>query len=258
MDDHHRASGYEQPTIELYRGVASTFLNQGADGIYAFNWYPVPIILDSRANAQQEKLRRNTLCEMGTPDTLLCKDKRFVIQRRGGGGWPETAEHMYKNSSAFAQLPLELYPPGNTTGAHGFVRPIRENYLFLQVGDDVNLLEDKIAKIDLCILLSDPSSAALSWEERMFNKPIRIASQSTRDFNEPPALTLINNLRVRINGIILEKPEVIEGWLTYQLKPLQLAHGRNVIALVLTGTDSIPQDRRVTVEKLEIDVRYKI
>ena len=78
------------------------------------------------------------------------------MQRRGGGGWPETAEHMYKNSSAFAQLPLELYPPGNTHRRSWILRPIKENYLFLQVGDDVHSLEDKVAKIDLRILLSDP------------------------------------------------------------------------------------------------------
>ena len=98
----------EQPTIELYRGVAATFLQQGADGIYAFNWYPVPAILDSRAHPCQEQLRRQALCEMGSPDTLRHKDKLFATQRRGGGGWPESAEFFYKNTSAFAQLPKAI------------------------------------------------------------------------------------------------------------------------------------------------------
>jgi hypothetical protein len=256
MDDHHRASGYEQPTIELYRGAASNFLQQSADGIYAFNWYPVPIILDSRANPEQEKLRRNALCEMGSLGTLLCKDKKFVMQRRGGGGWPETAEHMYKNSSAFAQLPMELYPPGQTEGAHGFVRPKKENYLFLQVGDDVNALAGEVAMIDLRILLSDPNAAGLPWEERMYECPIRIASMSSRDLNEPPALTLVDQLRVRINGVILDQPAIHDGWLIYRLTPVHLAHGRNVIAILLTGTES-QEKGRITVEKLEIEVQYK-
>jgi hypothetical protein len=256
MDDHHRASGYEQPTIELYRGAASTFLHQSADGIYAFNWYPVPIILDSRANTEQEELRRNALCEMGSPDTLLHKDKKFVTQRRGGGGWPETAEHMYKNSSAFSQLPMELNPPGQTEGAHGFVRPKKENYLFLQVGDDVNALAGEVKKIDLRILLSDPNAAGLPWKDRIHDEPIRIASQSNMDFNEPAALTLVDQLRVRINGVILDKPAIQDGWLIYQLKPSQLAHGSNVIAIVLTRSES-QEKGRLTVEKLEIDVQYK-
>ena len=256
MDDHHRASGYEQPTAELYRGTASRFLQQGADGIYVFNWYPVPIILDSRANPEQEQLRRNALCEMGSLDKLLCKDKKFVMQRRGGGGWLETAEHMYKNSSAFAQLPMELYPPEHTEGAHGFVRPLRENYLFLQIGDDVNTLAGEVARINLRMLLSDPNAADLPWKDRLCGEPIRIASMSSRDFNEPPALKLIGQLRVRINGVILDQPIIHDGWLVYRLKPVQLAHGSNVIALVLNGSESQAKGR-ITVEKLEIDVIYK-
>ena len=153
MDDHHRSSGYEEPTLELYRGVASTFLHQGADGIYAFNWYAVSAILDKRAFPEQEQLRRQALCEMGKPETLALKDKTFVTQRRGGGGWPETADYFYANTSAFAQLPKEL--SNNQTD---------ETYIFLRVGDDVNSLAGKVSNIRLRILISDQSAKGSAME----------------------------------------------------------------------------------------------
>jgi hypothetical protein len=67
---------------------------------------------------------------MGSLVTLARRDKRFVTQRRGGGGWPETAEHFYANTSAFAQLPVELFSQELIKAYHGFERPARENYLF--------------------------------------------------------------------------------------------------------------------------------
>lgn len=244
MDDHHRSGGYEQPTIELYRGAASTFLQQGADGIYAFNWYGVSAILDKRTFPKQEQLRRQALCEMGSPDTLVLMDKTFVTQRHGGGGWPETAEWFYANTSAFAQLPKEL---SNNSSV--------ETYLFIRVGDDVNAVSGKVKQIELRVLLSDPAGKELPWEARMNGEPVRIALGSSRDFNEPPARTLPDNLRVRMNGVVLEQPANRGGWLSYQIKPVHLAQGRNVVAFKLNGRKPVEKER-VIVEKLEIAVRY--
>jgi hypothetical protein len=243
MDDHHRASGYEQPSIELYRGVASTFMQQGADGIYAFNWYPVPIILDSRANPEQEQLRRTALCEMGSTETLKFKDKIFVTGRRGGGGWPETAEYFYKNTCAFAQLPKEL---SNNQS--------EEAYIFLRIGDDIDTSADKIEQISLRILLSDVTAIDLPWEKRI-SKPVCIARLSSRDFNEPPTIDLISQLRIRINGVILEQPIINDGWIIYPIKAVLLAQGSNVIAFRLNDRNPLEKGR-VTIEKLELDVRY--
>ena len=220
MDDHHRASGYDPPSLEVYRGAASTFLQQGADGIYAFNWYPVPVMLDTRAYPAQEKIRQQALCEMGSPDTLQHKDKIFVTERRGGGGWPDTAEHYYANTSAFAQLPLELIAP-------------KEKYVFLRVGDDVNALAKDVTRLELRIQCSPAGGGACSPAGGG-------ASASAAD-----------PLRVRINGALLEHPLVQSDWFVYDLKPVQLAHGRNVVALLKRGGEG------VVVEKVEIHVAYK-
>ena len=244
MDDHHRASGYEQPTIEVYRGAASSFHHQGADGIYVFNWYSVPAITDTRWSPQEEQMRRQALCEMGSPNTLFRKDKTFVTQRRGGGGWSETAEYYYANTSAFAQLPKELSN-----------NPSEDTYVFMRVGDDLNTLAEDVDYIELRVLLSDPSAADLPWEDRIHGVPVRIAKMSSRDFNDPPAQTLVDQLRVNINGVILNRPAICDGWLIYLLKPVHLAFDRNVIAFNLTGRNPDIQER-ITVEKLEINVLY--
>ena len=244
MDDHHRASGYEKPTIELYRGAASAFLNQGADGIYAFNWYGVSAILDTRPFPEQEQLRRQALCEMGSLDTLARKDKRFVVQRRGGGGWPETAEYFYANTSAFAQLPKELSN-----------NPSEEIYLFIQVGDNVVSVANEVAQLELNILLSDEAAKNLDWRDRINGEPVKIASGSSRNFTEPPARGLVDQIRIRINGVILDQPVTEDGWLIYQLKPVHLAAGSNVVAFKMNGRNTLEQNR-ITVEKLEIIAKY--
>lgn len=244
LDDHHRASGYEEPTLELYRGAAAAFLEQGADGIYAFNWCSVAALLDAGALPAQEQLRRQALCQMGSRDTLARADKRFVAQRRGGGGWPETAEHFYANTSAFAQLPQELADD-----------PADEIYLFLRVGDDLRSLPADQVCLELRVLLSDPSVAGLPWSDRIHTEPVRIARLSRREFAEPPLRALLEQLRVRLNGVVLDPPGLREGWLSYPLRPAHVARGSNVIAFRLDGR-AAGTPGRVWVEKLEIDVRY--
>jgi hypothetical protein len=250
MDDHHRAGGYEQPTIELYRGVAATFLQQGADGIYAFNWYPVPAILDSRANPPQEQMRRQALCEMGSLETLRHTDKVFATQRRGGGGWSESAEYFYKNSSAFAQLPRVL----STTSIDEDGQPT-ETYIAIMVGDDMDAHADVVKRVQMKVLLSDPAAEGTPWEDRIHTEPVVICTHSSRDHAQPPARDIQHGLRARINGILLDEPRIQEGWLVYDLKPVQLALGKNIVALRL-GDGRGDAGDQMTVEKLEIQVKY--
>jgi hypothetical protein len=250
MDDHHRAGGYEQPTIELYRGVAATFLQQGADGIYAFNWYPVPAILDSRAHPRQEQLRRQALCEMGSLDTLRHKDKVFATQRRGGGGWPESAEFFYKNTSAFAQLPKVI----SVAPACGD-KQTGETYIAVMVGDDMDGQADRVERIQMRVLLSDPAAEGAPWDDRIHTEPVRICTLSSRDHAQPPAKDILYGLRARINGVLLDTPGIHEGWLVYDVRPVQLAHGRNIVAFRLER-GSRASGARISVEKLEIHVKY--
>ena len=250
MDDHHRAGGYEQPSIELYRGVASSFLQQGADGIYAFNWYPVPAILDHRASPPQEQMRRQALCEMGSTETLERRNKVFATQRRGGGGWSECAEYFYKNSSAFAQLPKVL----STASIDEDGQPT-ETYIAIAVGDDVHGQADAVERVQLRVLLSDAAAAGTPWKDRIHPEPVTICTHSSRNCAEPPVRAIQHDLRARVNGVVLGEPALQEGWLVYDVKPVQLALGRNVVALKLQDGHRTWGDQ-ITVEKLEIEVKY--
>jgi hypothetical protein len=255
-DDHHSSSGYEHPPIEVFRGVFANFWHQGADGIYTFNFYPLPYErpIPSDHLSPSNKLwdvHRQAYCEMGSPETLRFKDKVFVTQRRGGGWWPPVAEYFYANSNCFAQLPKELFHDENWEGD--------ETYIHITVGDDVNKYKDQIKSIELRVLLSDPEAVNLPEDGRIYGGPVGIGTDEVyvsatgkwvRKLAEPPGKGIENNLRTRINGITLGKPSLQEGWLVYGLKPNQLALGKNAVAFKLKGRESCKQN--ITVEKLEI------
>ena len=98
--------GWHQPVKEA-RGAALNFWNQGADGIYLFNWY-------SRKDRRHESLR-----EIGDPGLLRRRDKVYPVHSQERELWADTHPP--------AQLPLSL-PLASADGA----ADIR-----LRIGDDV-------------------------------------------------------------------------------------------------------------------------
>ena len=98
--------GWHQPVKEA-RGAALNFWNQGADGIYLFNWY-------SRKDRRHESLR-----EIGDPGLLRRRDKVYPVHSQERELWADT--------HPAAQLPLSL-PLASAEGA----ADIR-----LRIGDDV-------------------------------------------------------------------------------------------------------------------------
>ena len=98
--------GWHQPVQEA-RGAALNFWNQGADGIYLFNWY-------SRKDRRHESLR-----EIGDPGLLRRRDKVYPVHSQERELWADTHPP--------AQLPLRLSPAPAGEGVD--VR--------LRIGDDV-------------------------------------------------------------------------------------------------------------------------
>ncbi len=98
--------GWHQPVKEA-RGAALNFWNQGADGIYLFNWY-------SRSDRRHEPLR-----EIGDPGLLRRRDKVYPVHSQEGELWADTHPP--------AQLPLRL-----PRGSQGDGMEVR-----LRIGDDV-------------------------------------------------------------------------------------------------------------------------
>jgi len=83
-------SRYNPIPAEMVRGLALNYWNQGADGLYLFNWY-------SYSSRYQIPL----LSEIGNPEDLLAKPLMFAVDR----GQPQTA---YPHNWLQAVLPVEL------------------------------------------------------------------------------------------------------------------------------------------------------
>lgn len=123
------------------------------------------------------------------------------------------------------------------------------------VGDDMDREADMVERIQMRVLLSDPAVEGIPWEERIHTEPVLICTLSSRDHAQPPARHIQYGLRARINGVSLDKPRTQEGWLVYDLRPVQLAPGKNTVALKLEGRSGDARDH-VIVEKLEIHMKY--
>jgi len=141
-----------------------------------------------------------------------------------------------------------------------------ETYITVTVGDDVNACAERIESIEMRVLISDQAAEVLPVSERIHGEPVRIcywsntgskcpSTKISRDFAEPPEKSILDNFRARINGVMLERPVVQEGWLVYGLKPLQLTLGKNLAGFKLKGRD--PDSREyMCIEKLEIHLKY--
>ena len=161
LDDHHCTDGYSWPPIDVWRGTAANWWQQGMDAIQTFNWGTAPAEVAERLHlkvhgayfdgSRQIPLYQRAYHELGSPETLKHKDKTFVVQRRGGGGsggppvddW-STPRFSYQNTNMLARLPAPLDNAGKV-----------DTLLTVYVADDVAAEAKRIEQIALRVLLSD-------------------------------------------------------------------------------------------------------
>lgn len=96
IDDHHATDGYRYPPIEFFRGVATNWLNQGADSVTTFNWAAGPATAPAGQTAAYS--------EIGSLAAMRHKPKLFTVERRGGYPWAEG----YFNRNDHLPLPARL------------------------------------------------------------------------------------------------------------------------------------------------------
>ena len=96
LDDHHSTDGYRYPPIEFFRGVATNWLEQGADSVTTFNWAAAPV------DAPQS--HQIACSQIGELATMRRKNKLFFVERRGGYPWAEG----YHNRNDHLPLPARL------------------------------------------------------------------------------------------------------------------------------------------------------
>ena len=66
---------------------------------------------------------------------------------------------------------------------------------------------------------------------------------------EPVSRQTAENLEVRVNNLRLTLGGIVEGWLAYPVRPIQLASGTNLIMLRLAD-----DFEAVSIEKIELDL----
>ena len=266
-DCHHASDAYKYPPLEVLRGICSNWWRQGADGIHIFNYLSTSLEAWKRVGltvwteegcAVFQDCQRNeqALREIGSLETLRHKDKTFVLQRRAGGhpwifGWPEDGEvqhYTYHNSNMLASLPAKL-------GRHGRGHTL----LRLYAGDDVNADADRIASIELRILLSDPSAKDLPPDQCIKAGTARPAVYKVEDQDSqetiPISKQMLAQVEVRLNNIPLGPVTVEGGWLTFPVQPNQLAAGENLVGIRITGEHDSARDD-ILIERLELGVIY--
>lgn len=258
IDDHHASDGYQWPPIEVMRGVAANWYQQGADGIQTFNFAHATPEGTDRAVDQMylEKgwgTHRQAYQEIGAADALKHKNKIFVVQRRGGGHGttvipnPEdwsTPRFMYFNTNMFGQLPAPLDNNG-----------VVDTLLTIAVADDVTAEANHIDQITLRLLLSDPEAENLPDDQRLQPATVATIGHPGTLQNVPAAKGIEEQIEVRINNILLGTPTVLEGWLVFAVQPKFLAVGNNLVGLRVTERSTDAQGQ-ILIEKLEVHLEY--
>ena len=278
LDAHHSSDAYQNPSIEILRGVAQSWWVQGADGIETFNFgnvtkkaakklasrhYPVKSKNDddvSNANesidgVQDGSTERNLYSEIGNLEGLRYLNKTFVIQRRGGGidntdqtpnpdNW-YSPTWGYANMNTFSQLPAVVDNNGRT-----------DTLFTMFIGDDVDEHRSLIKDICLRVLVSDPAAENLQYSDRLKRVIVReVGTKLGPSWNMPPIKGIEKDTEVRINGTLLVTGVVKSGWLNFKVSINQVAFGKNLIGIRVRNR---PHDvsSELKIEKIELDVNY--
>lgn len=258
LDDHHATDGYLHPPIEVFRGVFANWWHQGADGIQTFNFdhvmADVPGLQYTEIEPDQiSALHRQAYQEIGSAASLKHRDKIFVIQRRGGGHGPTvipnpedwtTPRWMYYLTNMLAPLPTNLANDGKT-----------DTMLMVYIADDLAGESRDVARISVRVLLSDSSAEDLPANERL-QTAIIAASKVHNLKTIPPAKKIVDQIELRLNNALLDRPTVEEGWLVFTVQPDQFAIGNNLIGLCIKERSS-DASGDISVEKLEVQVKYR-
>ena len=259
IDDHHASDGYQWPPIEVMRGVAANWYQQGADGIQTFNFAHATPEETDRILGQMylEKgwyTHRQAYQEIGDSDALKHRNKIFVVQRRGGGHGtivipnPEdwsTPRFMYFNTNMFGQLPAPL----DNNGAV-------DTLLTIAVADDVATEADCVGQVTLRLLLSDPEAENLPEDQRLHPVTVATIGHPGTLQNSPAAKEIEDQIEVRVNNIFLGTPTIEEGWLVFAVQPKFLAVGNNLVGVRVTE-HPVNAQHQILIEKLEIHLEYR-
>lgn len=261
FDDHHCTDGYSWPPIEVWRGVVANWWQQGVDTIQTFNWGVAPPEVARQLKVKTHgayfdgtrmiPVYQQAYGELGDSEKLKYLNKHFVVQRRGGGGsgganvdeW-HTPRFSYQNTNMLGQLPTTLDNFG-----------LVDALIRLRVSDHFATKADRIERLTLRILLSDPETENLAEGQKIDAVSINPFWDRLQLFTSPVRTDMIDRLEVRLNGMLLDRAIVDAGWFVFHTSLKQFAVGINLVGIRVTDRDS--QGAPITVEKVEAHVEYR-
>ena len=125
----------------------------------------------------------------------------------------------------------------------------------LRVSDDFTAEAERIERLTLRILFSDPGTENLPEGQKIDAVSINPFWDRPQLFTSPTQKEVIDRLEVRLNGMLLDGGIVDAGWFIFDTNPKLFAVGINLVSIRVTGRDT--QEAVVTVEKVEAHVEYR-
>ena len=238
IDGHHAIDAYQYPPIEVYRGLAANWWQQGADSLITFNWSNATAELGDQLGAQHTPPSQQVAYhEIGSPRSLQQKDKTFIVERRGGYPWAEG----YLNRNDTSLLPAEIPTDG------GF------SQVDVRIGDPLADLAEQIDCVRMRIILHGavPDDAI---EARLNGLLLRSVTHDDewKDLQifhprPQPSSGGADNWKV--------DPDQRLTRIEYAVKPEQCRVGMNRVRL--GSTEPAPRETQLRVEKMEVLVHYE-
>ena len=240
LDDHHTSDAYQFPPVEVYRGVASAWWRQGADGIETFNWYggPVPESSAARGARPGPESQRTAYREIGSVETLQGKSKVFPVERRGGYPWAEGAS----GQNLHAQLPLKLAYDG------------RPSDVTLYCAEDLNEVPEGVRDVRLCLTVFDSEPG--DRVEVKLNGTLLGGGVFDYDWKDPKIFSPLPQQNSGSYGYREVDPEQKLLLVTYNLDPDAVRLGDNSVSISVTHQVAHIL-RQLQVEKVELHVIYE-
>jgi hypothetical protein len=218
IDQHHSPDGYHAvPSPEFLRGVAANWWHQGADGIATFNfWNELP-------EAAKVIGSSGPLLDGKSVHALVYKELGDPKQLAPLDKWFVVArrygggfyDRLGNRWDDYTNLNHQA-PLPQTLGAD-------PAWVEVHVADDLTNPAAPIERLELRLLLSSKTDP--------------------------------QQVRVKLNGILLRDPASEDHWSIYRLTREQLAVGRNLVTLDDSSSQS--RDKPLALEKVEVHVRYR-
>ena len=237
FDDHHATDGYRYPPIEVLRGVASNWWQQGADGIMTFNWSNAPPEACKEVGQRAGPLtHQQAYQELGDPKAMAMKDKTFVVERRGGYPW---AQGFFGRNDT-SPLPMNI-----VRGAEGGSVQVR-------MSDDLKGRADRVKEVLLRVVLFDASDEDRA-EAKLNGAALNVVARDA-EWKDPQIFSPKPQPASGGKGAYRVNPRQKLLRVDFLVDPGSCVVGENEVELRVGSSEA---GGEVQLEKVEVYVRYR-